>query len=229
MSSKSAAPAVARKTAETHTTTKNQKAATKMNDWKLGHPEEVKEGKKAAKSSALSLSRHGHKEAMDTIDTADTNDVDMVLESITTLDSIACEDDPKYTFPSWNGLDRSCSWIVETLNKIANRRKIYCPRSENGQIVGDACPKSCEYCTINPTYSPSATNSPTSAFESKTPNLVMIITDQHNLRTISSYRNYLLTKHNQSKVDIWGDDVQIDTPILILWRMKGLYFPTSRL
>jgi hypothetical protein len=156
---------------------------------------------------------------------ADTNnDVDRVLESTTTLDSTACEDDPKYTFPSRNGLDRSCSWIVETLNKIANRRKIYCPRSENGQIVGDACPKSCEYCTINPTYSPSATNSPTSAFESKTPNLVMIITDQHNLRTISSYRNYLLTKHKQSKVDVWGDDVYIDTPNIDSLADEGALF-----
>ena len=55
------AAAVARKTDETHTMNKKIKAAAKTNDWKLGHPEEVKEDKKAAAFSALS--RHGHKEA----------------------------------------------------------------------------------------------------------------------------------------------------------------------
>ena len=164
-----------------------------------------------------------------TDNSSDNKDVDR------TLDSTTCEDDPNYTFPSWNGLDRSCSWIVENTNKIADRRRIYCPKTENGQIVGDACPKSCEYCVSsipteissssrNPTYFPSATNSPTSAFESKKPNLVMIITDEHNLRTISSYRNYLLTRHEKSKVDVWGDDVYIETPNIDSLADEGALF-----
>jgi len=44
------------------------------------------------------------------------------------------------------------------------------------------------------------------------PNLLMVITDEHNLRTISSYRNYLLTKHNKTQVDVWGEDVHLETP-----------------
>ena len=52
----------------------------------------------------------------------------------------------------------------------------------------------------------------------------MIITDEHNLRTISSYRNYLLTKHKQSKVDVWGDDVYIDTPNIDSLADEGALF-----
>jgi len=148
----------------------------------------------------------------------------------------ACEDDLAYTFPSWNGIERPCSWIVEKPNKIADRRGKYCHRTEHGQVVGDACPKSCEYCisssipteysssSRNPTYFPSTTNSPTSAFENKKPNLVMIITDEHNLRTISSYRNYLLSRHEKSKVDVWGDDVYIETPNIDSLADEGALF-----
>ena len=230
MNSKSAA--VARKTVERHT--KNHNAAAKTNDWKLGRPEEVKrQGQKKA-ADFSSLSRHGRKEAKD-IGT-DTNDADTDIIESTTPDSNGCEDDLAYTFPSWNKKIRSCSWIVENPNKIARRQDTYCPRNENGKIVGDACPKSCEYCIIssmptefssssrNPTYFPSATNSPTSAFESKKSNLVMIITDEHNLRTISSYRNYLLSRHEKSKVDVWGDDVYMETPNIDSLADEGALF-----
>jgi Arylsulfatase A and related enzymes len=43
------------------------------------------------------------------------------------------------------------------------------------------------------------------------PNLVMVMTDEHNLRTLSCYRDYLLTKFEKEKVDVWGD-VSLDTP-----------------
>jgi len=33
------------------------------------------------------------------------------------------------------------------------------------------------------------------------------MTDEHNLRTISAYRNYLLSKHDREQVDVWGDGV----------------------
>ena len=74
-----------------------------------------------------------------TDNSSDNKDVDR------TLDSTTCEDDPNYTFPSWNGLDRYCSWIVENPDKIIQRQEVYCPRTENGQLVRDACPSSCGY------------------------------------------------------------------------------------
>jgi len=40
------------------------------------------------------------------------------------------------------------------------------------------------------------------------------MTDEHNLRTISAYRNYLLTKHDKEQVDVWGNDVYLYTPWL---------------
>jgi hypothetical protein len=138
-----------------------------------------------------------------------------------------CLDDSSYTFNSWNGNARLCTWIVEKSKKIADRQGKYCSKSENGMVVGVACPKSCGYCSTtlppsssSPTSSPSSspsdlpssTNNPTSLIQSKMPNLLMVITDEHNLRTISSYRNYLLTKHNKTQVDVWGEDVHLETP-----------------
>jgi len=51
----------------------------------------------------------------------------------------------------------------------------------------------------------------------------MIITDEHNLRTLSVYRDYLLTKHEQTKVDVWGD-VHLDTPNLDSLANAGALF-----
>jgi len=43
----------------------------------------------------------------------------------------------------------------------------------------------------------------------------MILTDEHNLRTLSCYHDYLLKKHptNRAIVDVWGD-VNLETPNL---------------
>lgn len=43
------------------------------------------------------------------------------------------------------------------------------------------------------------------------PNLVIVMTDEHNLRTISAYRDHLLTKHDIEHVDVWGDGVYSKT------------------
>lgn len=40
----------------------------------------------------------------------------------------------------------------------------------------------------------------------------MIITDEHNFRTLSCYRNYLLSKYPKSSVDVWGNNVYLETP-----------------
>lgn len=52
------------------------------------------------------------------------------------------------------------------------------------------------------------TTQPTSAplNQSKRPNIVFIMTDEHNLRTLSCYRNYLTSKYNESDVNVWGDN-----------------------
>jgi uncharacterized membrane protein YcgQ (UPF0703/DUF1980 family) len=69
-----------------------------------------------------------------------------------------------------------------------------------------------------------STNNPTSLFQSKKPNLLMVITDEHNLRTISSYRNYFLTKHNKTQVDVWGVDVHLETPRIDSLANEGALF-----
>jgi arylsulfatase A-like enzyme len=71
--------------------------------------------------------------------------------------------------------------------------------------------------TSNPTSNPTTrpTDSPSdSPTLSDKPNLVIVMTDEHNLRTISAYRNYLLTKHDKEQVDVWGNDLYLYTPWL---------------
>ena len=67
--------------------------------------------------------------------------------------------------------------------------------------------------TSNPTTRPTASPSDSPTLSDK-PNLVIVMTDEHNLRTISAYRNYLLTKHDKEQVDVWGNDVYVYTPWL---------------
>ncbi len=68
----------------------------------------------------------------------------------------------------------------------------------------------------SPTSSPSdpPTKSPTDSPTEKRPNLVMILTDEHNFRTLNCYRKQLLSKymyHSSSTVDVWGN-VFLETP-----------------
>ena len=43
------------------------------------------------------------------------------------------------------------------------------------------------------------------------PNLIVIMTDEHNMRTISAYRSLLLKTHKKCDVDVWGEDVFLPT------------------
>ena len=125
-----------------------------------------------------------------------------------------CVDDPSYTFNSWNKMPRLCSWIVENSKRSADRRDKHCSKIANGRKIGDACPQSCGYCSSTTASLP----------QYKKPNLLMVITDEHNLRTISSYRNYLLTKHNKTQVDVWGEDVHLETPMIDSLADEGALF-----
>jgi arylsulfatase A-like enzyme len=54
----------------------------------------------------------------------------------------------------------------------------------------------------------------------------MIITDEHNLRTLSSYRNYLASKYPNAKdkVDVWGDNLVLNTPNIDQLAAEGAMF-----
>ena len=73
-----------------------------------------------------------------------------------------------------------------------------------------------------PTSSP--TSSPTSAPSLKKPNLIMIITDEHNLRTLSCYRNYLANKCPSCNTDVWGPNLVLDTPNIDALAEEGAIF-----
>jgi hypothetical protein len=58
-----------------------------------------------------------------------------------------CEDDPDYRFILDNGTEQDCGWFLRNEDKIEVRRERYCLRDVDGQIIGDACPVGCGFCT----------------------------------------------------------------------------------
>lgn len=56
------------------------------------------------------------------------------------------------------------------------------------------------------------------------PNLVVIMTDEHNLRTISAYRDYYLSKYPKDEVDVWGENLFVDTPNIDSLTKEGAMF-----
>lgn len=55
-------------------------------------------------------------------------------------------------------------------------------------------------------------------------NVIVVMTDEHNLRTISSYRDHLLTKYPKESVDVWGEDVFVETPHIDSLVENGVLF-----
>ena len=76
--------------------------------------------------------------------------------------------------------------------------------------------------TLKP--SPNSSTTPTDQPTLKNPNLVMIITDEHNLKTLSCYRNYLLSKYSKKNVDVWGINLYLDTPNIDSLARDGALF-----
>ena len=63
--------------------------------------------------------------------------------------------------------------------------------------------------------------------DEKKPNLVVIMTDEHNLRTLSCYRDYYLSKFPKDVVDVWGENVFVDTPNIDSLAKEGALFVSS--
>ena len=73
-----------------------------------------------------------------------------------------------------------------------------------------------------PTSSP--TQIPTSSPTEHNPNLVMILTDEHNFRTISCYRDYLVSKLGRESIDVWGDATRLHTPHIDTLAAEGAMY-----
>jgi uncharacterized sulfatase len=54
--------------------------------------------------------------------------------------------------------------------------------------------------------------------------LVMLLTDEQNFRTLSCYRDYLLSQYNMSHVDVWGDNLSVHTPNIDSLAKDGAMF-----
>jgi len=75
--------------------------------------------------------------------------------------------------------------------------------------------------TNHPTSSP--TRLPTQSPTEKKPNLIMILTDEHNYRTLSCYRDYWASKVGAVDTDVWGD-LRLDTPNIDKLASQGALF-----
>ena len=185
-----------------------------------------------------------------------------------------CGDDPSYSIlvDVINVTYEPCEWIKEE----PSRQFHWCNTFNNGRIVREGCPVSCDTCleylamnpsdspttsfppstmpspspsssptqpyipsdtpsdkpsssptdsikpsqsptdsptltptkdpTENPTSSPtkSPTKNPTAFPTISEPNLIMIMTDEHNYRTLGCYRNYLRSIGQESQSRVWG-------------------------
>lgn len=83
-----------------------------------------------------------------------------------------------------------------------------------------------DFPTSNPSQSPSQhptnvpTVNPTEGPTPTPPNLIIIYTDEHNYRTLGSYRKIL----SQKQAFIWGDKVKLDTPNIDSIANEGVLF-----
>uniref|UniRef100_A0A7S3Q4M0 Sulfatase N-terminal domain-containing protein n=1 Tax=Chaetoceros debilis TaxID=122233 RepID=A0A7S3Q4M0_9STRA len=78
------------------------------------------------------------------------------------------------------------------------------------------------YPTLPPT--PAPTQNPTPSPTEYKPNLIMILTDEHNFRTLSCYRDYLVSKVGRKSTDVWGDATRLDTPNIDTLASEGAMY-----
>jgi len=111
-----------------------------------------------------------------------------------------------------NGKSKSCFWLKK--RKTSKRDKL-CNQwqKESQMMIRDACRKTCNNCSEVP-------NDP----GLPKPNLVMILTDEQNIRTLSTYRNYMVEKYGEDKVDVWGPDAKMSTPNIDSLANEGAMF-----
>jgi arylsulfatase A-like enzyme len=67
-------------------------------------------------------------------------------------------------------------------------------------------------------------NSTTSNTTTKEPNLLVIMTDEHNIRTIGAYRDYLHSKNQSDQTTIWGEGNIVTTPNIDKLAKEGTLF-----
>uniref|UniRef100_A0A7S3Q437 Sulfatase N-terminal domain-containing protein n=1 Tax=Chaetoceros debilis TaxID=122233 RepID=A0A7S3Q437_9STRA len=138
---------------------------------------------------------------------------------------------------------KTCEWLGTS---IRSKPEWWCDTRNNGLFVRDACPKSCNKCNSYVSLSPPAalpslqpsppppypsqpptsspTQIPTSSPTEHNPNLVMILTDEHNFRTISCYRDYLVSKLGRESIDVWGDATRLHTPHIDTLAAEGAMY-----
>ncbi len=123
-----------------------------------------------------------------------------------------CVDENGFKIIRRNGKKRKCSWLKKRKSK---KRVKLCNQwqEESQKRIRDACKNTCNNCSEVP-------NDP----GLPKPNLVMILTDEHNLRTLSTYRNYMVEKYGEDKVDVWGPDAKMSTPNIDSLAHEGAMF-----
>jgi len=75
-------------------------------------------------------------------------------------------------------------------------------------IVPTNVPTNVPVPTNAPTDGP--TNPPTEFGER--PNLIMILTDEHNIRTLGCYRDYFRSQNQDDQATVWGRNLEVETP-----------------
>jgi arylsulfatase A-like enzyme len=56
------------------------------------------------------------------------------------------------------------------------------------------------------------------------PNLIMIITDEHNLRTLGCYRDFFVNENQDRQAYVWGDNRYVETPFIDSLAAEGALF-----
>jgi len=184
-----------------------------------------------------------------------------------------CRDDPDYfIYTSFIQNEiQNCSWISEDESRPGH----WCNSVNNGRLISDGCPVSCNACrvhmtqeptmspsislsptnapsttsapssspsdtpTMTPTFSPSTSSKPSSnpsgtpskapstspsdkPTPEKKPNLIFILTDEHNFRTLGCYRKYMRSIGNPDIV--WGHGNYVYTPNIDKLASEGALF-----
>lgn len=143
-----------------------------------------------------------------------------------------CGDDPMYSIlvSAVDLVYQKCAW----LRGDESRQNHWCDTHNNGRIVREGCRVSCnaclDYVTMNPSAAPtkspppsstpsrsptstpteslkpsqSPSENPTSTPTISPPNLIMIMTDEHNYRTLGCYRKYLRSIGQRNQTNVWG-------------------------
>ena len=80
---------------------------------------------------------------------------------------------------------------------------------------------------INPDVAGSMSNSTRSLnanTQQNKPNLIMIMTDEHNLRTLGCYRDFWKSQNQSDQAFVWGEGIEVETPNIDKLAAEGALF-----